>query len=90
MGAGPSALISVGGKSLDAYERDDVSGAGEPTGNIRRYQRAVSNKEEQKAVMSSYQVEHVVAQQRLSTGEDNGMYAQVFRFGEKLIEFVCG
>jgi hypothetical protein len=54
VGAGSAALVSVAGKSLDAYERDDVSAPGERIGNVWRYQRAISNEEEEKPMMLSY------------------------------------
>ena len=89
VGARPTVLVGVTDKSLDADEWDDVSAPGDAMGNVWRYQRAVGNKEEEKPMMSSYQVRYVVPQQRLSTGHDNGMDTQIFRFVEKRIEFVC-
>jgi hypothetical protein len=68
VGAGPAAFVSVSGQSLDAHEWNDVSVQGSATGNVRRDQRAVSDKEEEEPTMLSYQVEHVVSQQGFSTG----------------------
>ena len=40
-------LVSVAGKSLDAHEQDDVSAPGDAMGNLRRYERAIGDKEEE-------------------------------------------
>lgn len=61
-------LVSVAGKSLDAHEQDDVSAPGDATGNLGCYERAIGDKEEEEAMVVSYEVEYIVPQQRLSTG----------------------
>jgi len=61
-------LVSVAGKSLNAHEQDDVSAPSNATGNLGRYERAISDKEEEEAMVVSYEVEYIIPQQRLSTG----------------------
>jgi hypothetical protein len=39
--------------------------------------------------MLSYYVEHIVAKQRFTTGQDNGVDAEFFCLGEESIELVC-
>ena len=68
MSARLAELVSVAGKSLDAHEQDDVSAPGDATGNLGRYERAIGDKEEEQAMVVSYEVEYIVPQQRLTTG----------------------
>ena len=53
-------LVSVAGKSLDAHEQDDVSAPGNSTGNLGRYERAISDKKEEEAMVVSYEAEYIV------------------------------
>jgi hypothetical protein len=61
-------FVSVAGKSLDAHEQDGVSAPGDATSNLGRYERAIGDKEEEKAMVVSYEVKYIVPQQWLSTG----------------------
>jgi hypothetical protein len=81
-------FVSVAGESLDADEEDNVLALGDAPGGLRRYERAVGDREEEEASVVGHEFEHVVPQERLSTGDDNRVDTQLFRFGEESIEFV--
>lgn len=82
-------LVSVAGESLDADEQDDILALGDAVGDFRRYERAVGDWEEEEASVVSHELDHVIPQQWLSTGDDNGVHTQLSRFREQSIKFFC-
>jgi len=68
MGAGLAALVGVASESLEAHEGDHVPTRSDARGCLGCYERAIGDKEEEKAMVASCEVEYVVAQQWLSTG----------------------
>jgi hypothetical protein len=89
VGARLAPLVSITGESLDAHKQDNILAPGDAHSDLGRYERAVGDREEEEAPVAGHEVEHIVPQKRLSTGDDNGLDTQLLSFGEKSIEFIC-
>jgi len=81
VGTRPATLVCVAGKSLNAHEHYGISTSGDATGNFGGHQRTIGNEQEEESLMLIYEVEYIVAKQRLTTSQDDGVDTEFFCLG---------
>jgi len=88
IGGGSAPLVGVAGKALDAYEQNDVATPGDALRGLGGHEGAVCDGDEEQATVAGHEIEHVVSQQRLATGDDNGEDPESLRFCKESVKLV--
>lgn len=88
IGSGPPPLIGVGRKPLNADEKDDISAIRQASGGLRRHKRTIGDRDEEKALVTGYEVKQIRTQERFAAGDNNSGDSEVLRLDEKGIELL--